>query len=168
MRLAYGAPRESIQMIALRTGSPAESTGTVPDHCAVQQTAATSPAATVPRAISREDTWPISAHHCSGSCSAPPPGSSVTWCASSSAATTSPVTETSATFSAEVPRSIARTWRATSDLEGDVEVGGEHRVHQFRGERRGHAVHRRHPGADAGVGPGLFDRRPQVSEEPVG
>ena len=49
-------------MIALRTGRPPESTGTVPDHCAVQQTAATSSGATVPRAISREDTWLIRAH----------------------------------------------------------------------------------------------------------
>src|SRR6516162_287577 len=155
-------------MIALRTGRPPESTSTVPDHCAVQQTAATSSGGTVPRAISREDTLVTRAHQPSGSCSAPPPGSSFTWCASSSAATTSPVTETSATFSADVPRSIARTWRATSDLEGDVEVGGEHRVDQFRGERCGHAVHRRHPGADAGVGTGLFDRRPQVGEEPAG
>ena len=82
--------------------------GTVPDHCAVQQTAATSSGGTVPRAISREDTFVIRAHQPSGSCSAPPPGSRPAWCASSSAATTSPVTETSATFSAEVPRSIAR------------------------------------------------------------
>ena len=96
-------------MIALRTGRPAESTGTVPDHCAVQQTAATSSGTTVPRAISREDTWLISAHHPSGSCSAPPPGRSSHLCDSSSAATTSPVIATSATFSAEVPRSIART-----------------------------------------------------------
>src|SRR6516162_9860927 len=160
MRRAYGAPLESIQVIALRTGRPPESTGTVPDHCAVQQTAATSSGGTVPRAISREDTFVIRAHQPSGSCSAPPPGSRPAWCASSSAATTSPVTETSATFSAEVPRSIARMWRATSYLEDDVEIGGEHRVHQFPRERRGHAVHRRHPGAHPGVRADLLDRLP--------
>ena len=35
----YGAPRESIQMIALPRGSPALSTATVPDHCDVTDTA---------------------------------------------------------------------------------------------------------------------------------
>src|SRR5215471_3563414 len=100
-------------MIASRTGRPPSSTGTVPDHCAVQQTAATAPGGTTPRAMSREDTRVIMAHQPSGSCSAPPPGRSWTWCASSSAATTWPDTETSATFSAEVPRSIARMCRST-------------------------------------------------------
>src|SRR6516165_7397617 len=168
MRRAYGAPRESIQMIALRTGRPSPSTGTVPDHCAVQQTAATASGGTTPRAMSREDTWVIMAHQPSGSCSAPPPGRSWTWCASSSAATTWPATETSATFRAEVPRSIARTCRSTSNLEGQVEVDTQHRVDQLLGQRGGHAIHRRHPGADTRVRADLLDRIPQVGEEPVG
>src|SRR6516225_9051694 len=168
MRRAYGAPRESIQMIALRTGRPPSSTGTVPDHCAVQQTAATASGGTTPRAMSREDTWVIMAHQPSGSCSAPPPGRSRTWCASSSAATTSPDTETSATFSAEVPRSIARMCRSTSYLEGQVEVDAQHRVDQLLGQRRGHAVHRGHPRADTRVRADLLDRLPQVGEEPIG
>ena len=109
MRRTYGAPRESIQMIASRTGWQSAPTGTVPDHWAVQATATTESAGTAPLAISRDDAWVIRSHQCRGSCSAPPPGSRVTSWVSCSAATTSPAVDTRATFSADVPRSMART-----------------------------------------------------------
>ena len=109
MRCAYGAPRESIQMIASRMGWPRSSTATVPDHWAVHATAATDSAGTAPRAMRRDDAVVIRSHQCRGSCSAPPPGSNLTWCVSCSDATTSPSVDTRATFSAEVPRSMHRT-----------------------------------------------------------
>ena len=55
----------------------------------------------------RDDALVIRSHHCRGSCSAPPPGSRVTVHVSCSDATTSPAVDTRATFSAEVPRSMA-------------------------------------------------------------
>src|SRR5262245_35340405 len=151
-------------MIASRMGWPSASTGTVPDHWAVQATAATEPAGTVPRPISRADALVIRAHQCPGSCSAPPPGSRVTECVSCSDATTSPAVDTRATFSAEVPRSMARTCcvmpgpRTVSclDLEQHVEVAGQQLMHDLRVQGGGHAVDRCHPRAHAWVGPDLL------------
>src|ERR1022692_5328887 len=107
MDRAYGAPRESIQISAGRIGLPSPATGTVPDHCAVQQTATIDSGGTTPLPSSRDEALPISSHQRSGSCSAPPPGSSSTSQTSCSAAITAPATDTSATLSAEVPTSIA-------------------------------------------------------------
>src|SRR5215467_12968637 len=138
MRRTYGAPRESIQMIASRSGWHRSSTGTVPDHWAVQATATTDSAATPAFVISRDDAAVIRSHHRSGSCSAPPPGSSLTWQVSCSAAATSPAVDTRATFSAEVPRSIARMWRVMArpclNLEEQVEVPGEQLVDDVGGQ----------------------------------
>src|SRR5215470_19582754 len=156
-------------MIASRSGWHCSSTGTVPDHCAVQATATTESAGTPARAISRDDAAVIRSHQCSGSCSAPPPGSSVTWQVSCSAAVTSPAVDTRATFSAEVPRSIARIWRVIGlYLEEQVKVPGEQLVDDIGGQGAGHAVDRGHPGADAGIGPDLRDAVGQVGQEAVG
>ena len=92
-------------MIASRSGWHRSSTGTVPDHWAVQATATTDSAGTPARVISRDDAAVIRSHHCSGSCSAPPPGERFTANSSCSAAITSPAVDTRATFSADVPRS---------------------------------------------------------------
>ena len=122
-------------MIASRSGWHRSSTGTVPDHWAVQATATTDSAGTPARAISRDDAAVISSHHCPGSCSAPPPGSSRTWQVSCSAATTSPAVDTRATFSAEVPRSIARIWRVMGlYLEEQVEIPGEQLMDDVGGQ----------------------------------
>src|SRR5438552_5751975 len=156
-------------MIASRSGWHRSSTGTVPDHWAVQATATTDAAGTPARVISRDDAAVIWSHHCSGSCSAPPPGSSLTWQVSCSAATTSPVVDTRATFSAEVPRSIARMWRVMGlYLEEQVEISGEQLMDDIGGQAAGHAVDRGHPGADAGIGPDLGDAVGQVGQEAVG
>src|SRR5215470_6460385 len=165
----YGAPRESIQMIASRSGRHRSSTGTVPDHWAVQATATTEPAGMPARAISRDDVAVIRSHHCPGSCSAPPPGSSLTWQVSCSAAATSPAVDTRATLSAEVPRSIARMWRVMGlQLEEQVEVTGQQLMDDVGGQAAGHAVDRRHPRADAGIGPDFRYRLGQVGQEAVG
>src|SRR6266550_2085695 len=122
-------------MIASRSGWHRSSTGTVPDHWAVQATATTDCAGTPARVISRDDAAVIWSHHCSGSCSAPPPGSSLTWQVSCSAATTSPAVDTRATFSAEVPRSIARMWRVMGlYLEEQVEIPGQQLMDDVRGQ----------------------------------
>src|SRR5215470_634327 len=156
-------------MIASRSGWHRSSTGTVPDHWAVHATATTDPAGTPARAISRDDAAVIRSHHCSGSCSAPPPGSSLTRQVSCSAAATSPAVDTRATFSAEVPRSIARMWRVMGlDVEEQVEVAGEQLVDDIGGQGAGHAVDRGHPAADTGMGPDLRYRFGQVGEEAVG
>src|SRR4029077_1491975 len=156
-------------MIASRSGWHRSSTGTVPDHWAVQAAATTDSAGTPARAISRDDVAVIRSHQRSGSCSAPPPGSSRTWQVSCSAATTSPAVDTRATFSAEVPRSIARMWRVMGlYLEEQVEVPGEQLMDDVGGQRAGHAVDRGHPGADAGIGADLRDAAGQVGQEAVG
>ena len=47
------APRESIQMIALRSGRPARSIATVPDHCDVTDTPMIESTGTAPRPTTR-------------------------------------------------------------------------------------------------------------------
>src|SRR6516162_11290155 len=156
-------------MIASRSGWQRSSTATVPDHWAVQATATTDPAGTSASLISRDDTAVIRSHHCSGSCSAPPPGSSLTWQVSCSAATTSPAVDTRATFSAEVPRSIARMLRVTAlNLEEQIEIPGEQLVDDVGGQAAGHTVDRGHAGADPGIGPDLRDAVGQVGQQAVG
>src|SRR5262249_61884202 len=125
-------------MIASRSGWHRSSTGTVPDHWAVQATATTDSAGTPARDISRDDVAVIRSHHCSGSCSAPPPGSSRTWQVSCSAAATSPAVDTRATLSAEVPRSIARRWHVMGlYLEEQVEGPGEQLMDDAGGRAAG-------------------------------
>ena len=64
-RLIASAPRESIQVIALASGSPRSSTATVPDHCDVTEIAA-SRSGMAPRPRSRATHARIPSHQRSG------------------------------------------------------------------------------------------------------
>src|SRR5690349_20940102 len=104
-------------MIASCNGVPSRSTGTVPDHCEVTDTATMSSTRTAEptRASSRCVPATMPAHQSDGRCSAPPPGDSNSSTGSNSPSTNSPVGVNSATFRPDVPRSIVKM---NSDCSG--------------------------------------------------
>ena len=107
--LGVPAPRESIQVSAGCTCRPSASTATSPPHWLLMQMAVTCPYSTGCRARSRALAARIARHQSSGSCSAPPPGSSCRSTVSFSCATSSPSVLASATRGPPVPRSTPRT-----------------------------------------------------------
>ena len=99
------------------------STETVPDHWDVQQIAVMSSTATSCWAINLLAAVTIAVHQSSGSCSAPPLGSKISWFGSNSLPTTSPPDETRATLGPEVPRSTARMYFCSSVRAVSLRVG---------------------------------------------
>src|SRR5580700_10584391 len=113
-------PRESIQITAGRSGVPASSTATVPDHCAVHPTPTTLDGWTDDCSSARRAAVTMAVHHASGSCSAPPPGRRRNATGSLALATMAPRPETTATLGPPVPRSTART--KASGPEGPLDA----------------------------------------------
>lgn len=95
---------------ARQRGGGVETTGPVPDHWVVQDTAAMSPAE-ISAASSEERAAKTTAlHQSSGSCSAPPPGRRQSPVGSKSWDRIRPCDVATATFAPEVPRSMASTY----------------------------------------------------------
>src|SRR4051794_4024506 len=112
-------------MIASCNGTPSRSTATVPDHCDVTATAATSSGAIGARSMSLRLAAVAPAHHASGDCSTPPSGKTPRPTAVKSPSTNSPSNVNSATFGPDVPRSIVRTCSATNG-SGSLPMGRLH------------------------------------------
>src|SRR4051812_3857362 len=108
-RFVAAAPRLSIQMIASASGSPVASTGTVPDHCDVTDTATIDAGSTAPRALTSAAPSTIAFHQSAGRCSTMPFGPSSNSTGRNAPSTYSPSIVNSATFGPDVPRSIVKT-----------------------------------------------------------
>jgi hypothetical protein len=103
------APRLSIQISAGWVGTPESSTGTVPPHCEDMQAATIRSGGSAARSKTERAARTMAAHQSSGSCSAPPSGSSRTGVGANEWSSTVPVVDTSATLAPPVPRSTAST-----------------------------------------------------------
>jgi len=100
-------------MIASCSGSPLESTATVPDHCEVTEmptmrSTGVSPTGETVRSRRRRVARTMPDHQSAGRCCAPPPTESCRSTGSNSPSTNSPAAVNNATFGPDVPRSTVR------------------------------------------------------------